>query len=134
MSLVRLDRPQPHTAVLTLDRPERDVVAGHRLREALDGAVRRDQVARAVHREHPGLGRAERVAAPLREHLVEAPDFRRIPAYADVTDEHELRTGSRQEGLLFAALMLIAKAASGLGPLVGGLVLKIAHFPENASA
>jgi glycoside/pentoside/hexuronide:cation symporter, GPH family len=53
---------------------------------------------------------------------------------ADVTDEHELRTGARQEGLLFAAMTLIAKAASGLAPLVAGLVIKLSGFPENARA
>jgi glycoside/pentoside/hexuronide:cation symporter, GPH family len=51
---------------------------------------------------------------------------------ASVTDEHELSTGERQEGLLFAAAMFISKAASGLGVLVAGLVVKVAGFPENA--
>ena len=52
---------------------------------------------------------------------------------ADVTDEHELRTGARQEGLLFSANALIAKASSGLGVLVSGLVIKLAAFPANAT-
>jgi Na+/melibiose symporter-like transporter len=51
---------------------------------------------------------------------------------ADITDEHELRTGARQEGLLFAAMTLIAKAASGLAPLVAGVVIHLADFPKNA--
>lgn len=51
---------------------------------------------------------------------------------ADVTDEHDLRTGVRQEGLLYSALTLITKAASGLGPLVAGIVLHLTGFPENA--
>jgi Na+/melibiose symporter-like transporter len=51
---------------------------------------------------------------------------------ADITDEHELRTGARQEGLLFAAMTLIAKAASGLAPLIAGTVIHLAGFPENA--
>ena len=51
---------------------------------------------------------------------------------ADITDEHELRTGARQEGLLFAAMTLIAKAASGLAPLLAGIVIHLADFPEDA--
>jgi GPH family glycoside/pentoside/hexuronide:cation symporter len=51
---------------------------------------------------------------------------------ADITDEHELRTGARQEGLLFAAMMLISKAASGLAPLVAGIVIKLSGFPDDA--
>jgi GPH family glycoside/pentoside/hexuronide:cation symporter len=51
---------------------------------------------------------------------------------ADVTDEHELRTGARQEGLLYAAMTFIAKSASGLAPLLAGTVIKLSGFPENA--
>lgn len=52
---------------------------------------------------------------------------------ADVTDEHELRTGARQEGLLFSASMFLTKAASGLGTLASGIIIKAAQFPENAT-
>ncbi len=52
---------------------------------------------------------------------------------ADITDEHELRTGTRQEGLLFSANAFIAKASSGLGVLVSGFVIKLAAFPANAT-
>jgi glycoside/pentoside/hexuronide:cation symporter, GPH family len=52
---------------------------------------------------------------------------------ADVTDEHELVTGARQEGLLFSASMFLQKAASGLGTLASGIIIKVVHFPENAT-
>jgi GPH family glycoside/pentoside/hexuronide:cation symporter len=52
---------------------------------------------------------------------------------ADITDEHELRTGVRQEGLLFSANAFIVKASSGLGVLVSGFVIKLAAFPANAT-
>jgi Na+/melibiose symporter-like transporter len=52
---------------------------------------------------------------------------------ADITDEHELKTGSRQEGLLFAANTFLMKAASGIGVLGAGLVIEAVDFPENAS-
>ena len=52
---------------------------------------------------------------------------------ADVTDEHELRVGARQEGLLFAANAFISKASSGLGVLVSGFVIKLAAFPAGAT-
>jgi Na+/melibiose symporter-like transporter len=51
---------------------------------------------------------------------------------ADITDEHELTTGARQEGLLFAANMFMSKAASGLGVLFAGFMIKLAHFPTAA--
>ena len=52
---------------------------------------------------------------------------------ADVTDEHELRTGSRREGLLFSANAFITKASSGLGVLVSGFVIKLSAFPAGAT-
>jgi glycoside/pentoside/hexuronide:cation symporter, GPH family len=52
---------------------------------------------------------------------------------ADVSDEHELSTGARQEGLLFSASMLLSKAASGIGTLVSGIIIKICHFPDKTS-
>jgi Na+/melibiose symporter-like transporter len=52
---------------------------------------------------------------------------------ADVTDEYELLTGSRQEGLLFSANMFLTKAASGLGTLVSGILIRVAQFPDNAT-
>jgi GPH family glycoside/pentoside/hexuronide:cation symporter len=52
---------------------------------------------------------------------------------ADVTDAHELLTGTRQEGLLFSAGMFLTKAASGIGTLVSGIIIKAAHFPEGAT-
>jgi Na+/melibiose symporter-like transporter len=52
---------------------------------------------------------------------------------ADVTDEHELTTGQRQEGLLFAAISFINKAGSGVGVLATGLVIKLLRFPPNAT-
>ena len=52
---------------------------------------------------------------------------------ADITDEHELRTGSRQEGLLYSANMLLDKAASGVGVFGASIVVKIANIPAGAS-
>jgi len=52
---------------------------------------------------------------------------------ADITDEHELRTGARQEGLLYSANMLLDKAASGLGVFCASIVIKIASIPAGAS-
>jgi len=52
---------------------------------------------------------------------------------ADVSDHHEYETGTQQEGMLFSASMFLTKAASGLGTLVSGLIIKAAHFPEGAT-
>jgi Na+/melibiose symporter-like transporter len=42
---------------------------------------------------------------------------------ADVADEHELRSGRRQEGIFFAALAFAVKATVGIGQFVAGLSL-----------
>ncbi len=44
---------------------------------------------------------------------------------ADVTDEHELRTGHRQEGIFFAALAFAIKATVGIGQFVAGVSLDV---------
>lgn len=51
---------------------------------------------------------------------------------ADVADEHELATGLRREGLLFAALSFAAKSTSGLGSLLAGVGLDWIDFPAQA--
>lgn len=52
---------------------------------------------------------------------------------ADLTDEQELRTGARQEGMFFAGVSFSGKAVSGLGTLLGGLVLSFIAFPTHLS-
>ena len=52
---------------------------------------------------------------------------------ADTLDQQELDTGRRQEGVFSAALSFSGKATSGLGVLVGGLVLQyLLAFPAGA--
>jgi Na+/melibiose symporter-like transporter len=50
---------------------------------------------------------------------------------ADTLDDHELRTGYRQEAMFNAALSLSGKAISGVGIMMGGLVLTLIQFPTN---
>jgi Na+/melibiose symporter-like transporter len=52
---------------------------------------------------------------------------------ADTIDENELRSGKRQEGLFNAAFGLTAKATSGLGGFVAGIVLDVVDFPTQAA-
>ena len=52
---------------------------------------------------------------------------------ADTIDENELRSGKRQEGLFNAAFGLTAKATSGLGGFVAGIVLDVVDFPTAAA-
>ena len=53
---------------------------------------------------------------------------------ADALDAQELTTGRRQEGVFSAALSFSAKATSGLGVLLGGLLLDyVVSFPRGAS-
>ena len=50
---------------------------------------------------------------------------------ADTLDDHELRTGYRQEGMFNAALSFSGKAVSGVGIMIGGLILTLIKFPTN---
>lgn len=51
---------------------------------------------------------------------------------ADISDEHELASGRRQEGIFFGALSFSGKGASGLGNLIGGIGLDLIVFPRDA--
>jgi glycoside/pentoside/hexuronide:cation symporter, GPH family len=52
---------------------------------------------------------------------------------ADVVEDSQLRTGRRAEGLFFAANSFVAKSVSGLGGLIGGVILTLVRFPAHAS-
>jgi GPH family glycoside/pentoside/hexuronide:cation symporter len=52
---------------------------------------------------------------------------------ADVVEDSERVTGRRSEGLFFAASSFMQKSASGLGLLLSGLILAVAHFPAKAN-
>lgn len=52
---------------------------------------------------------------------------------ADILDDHELRTRYRQEAMFSAALSFSGKAISGLGIVLGGVLLEMIHFPRNAA-
>jgi Na+/melibiose symporter-like transporter len=51
---------------------------------------------------------------------------------ADIADEHELHTGSRNEGVFFGALSFAAKSTSGLGSFIAGLGIDFIDFPTRA--
>ncbi|MEJ2089425.1 MAG: MFS transporter [Gammaproteobacteria bacterium] len=53
---------------------------------------------------------------------------------ADATDEHELRFGSRREGLYFSGLTFGGKCAIGLGSFVAGIGLDLIGFPTDLAA
>ncbi|HZZ87751.1 MAG TPA: MFS transporter, partial [Caulobacteraceae bacterium] len=50
---------------------------------------------------------------------------------ADVVEDSAVKTGVRAEGLLFAANGLVPKITTGLGGLVGNLMLEFVHFPAG---
>ncbi|MCY4015284.1 MAG: MFS transporter [Gammaproteobacteria bacterium] len=52
---------------------------------------------------------------------------------ADVADEHELETGIRREGVLYAVRAFSNKATAAFGTLFGGILLSAIDFPENAT-
>lgn len=51
---------------------------------------------------------------------------------ADVTDEHELNTGEREEGLFFSTMSFAYKCTVGLGYFLAGILLNIIAFPKQA--
>jgi Na+/melibiose symporter-like transporter len=51
---------------------------------------------------------------------------------ADVVEHSQIETGRRNEGLFFAAIGFVLKTVTGLGLLIGGLLLDYAQFPKNA--
>jgi GPH family glycoside/pentoside/hexuronide:cation symporter len=53
---------------------------------------------------------------------------------ADAADEHEQLFGARREGLYFAGISFSAKASSGIGALIAGLVLDLIQFPHGLAA
>ncbi|WP_173204254.1 MFS transporter [Sphingopyxis sp. BSNA05] len=55
-----------------------------------------------------------------------------VSMIADVTDQIQLETGYRSEGLLFSASTMVNKAVSGMGILLAGLLLAFVNFPDKA--
>lgn len=55
-----------------------------------------------------------------------------VSMVADVTDQIQLETGKRSEGLLFSAATMVSKAVSGMGIMMAGLLLAFVGFPEQA--
>ena len=51
----------------------------------------------------------------------------------DVTDEDELRSGRRREGVIFGAESFSWKALTGLGPLLAGIVIDVVGLSEKTS-
>ena len=51
---------------------------------------------------------------------------------AEVVEARELKTGRREEGVLASLQTFVEKASSGLGTLVGGVVLDWIRFPTQA--
>lgn len=50
---------------------------------------------------------------------------------ADILDDHELRTGHRQEAMFTAALSFSGKAVSSLGIMLGGFIITAIQFPTQ---
>jgi Na+/melibiose symporter-like transporter len=53
---------------------------------------------------------------------------------ADVAEDEAVKSGTRSEGLLFAASGLLPKFTAGFGGLVGNLMLELSHFPVGVKA
>jgi glycoside/pentoside/hexuronide:cation symporter, GPH family len=54
--------------------------------------------------------------------------------FADIADEHELETGERREGVIFAARAFCLKATGAIGVIIGGMLLDLIAFPRGATA
>ena len=54
--------------------------------------------------------------------------------FADISDEVELQTGVRREGVIYASRSFANKVTSAMGAILGGIVLDIIAFPRGAAA
>ncbi len=52
---------------------------------------------------------------------------------ADITDQHEAKYGSRNEGIYFAASSFASKAISGFGIVISGVVVDVAGIQRSAT-
>jgi Na+/melibiose symporter-like transporter len=52
----------------------------------------------------------------------------------DISDEVELESGKRQEGILYAAVSFMQKVNTGLGSFTAGLVLSFIGFQGSVSS
>ena len=52
-----------------------------------------------------------------------------VSIVADLLDDHELRTGYRQEGMFNAGLSFSGKAVTGVGIVLGGLMISLIQIP-----
>jgi Na+/melibiose symporter-like transporter len=52
---------------------------------------------------------------------------------ADIVDEHELKTGRRQEGIFFASVSFSGKFTTGIGNVVGGVALDLISWPRGVA-
>jgi Na+/melibiose symporter-like transporter len=50
---------------------------------------------------------------------------------ADLTEDAELRTGHRSEGVLLSVMSFLRKATQGLGTLCAGIILTVVDFPTQ---
>jgi Na+/melibiose symporter-like transporter len=53
---------------------------------------------------------------------------------ADITEDAQVKTGARSEGLLMAANSFIVKVTAGFATVLPGLILAAVHFPAKATA
>ena len=51
---------------------------------------------------------------------------------SDLTEQNELKTGRRNEGVILSTLSFLQKCAGALGTLLGGLIIDWIAFPEDA--
>jgi len=52
---------------------------------------------------------------------------------SDLTEQNELKTGRRNEGVILSTLSFLQKCAGALGTLIGGLIIDLIAFPKNAA-
>ncbi|MFK7978317.1 MAG: MFS transporter [Halioglobus sp.] len=82
---------------------------------------------------HPVLYPMMLLTAFLGVYCVIAVQVLSVSLIADLVDEQELKTQKRQEGIYFAASMFINKATTGLGALIGGIIIDLAGVQAGAA-
>lgn len=52
-----------------------------------------------------------------------------VSILGDISDEHELNTGKRREGVLYSSRTLFSKVSSAMGHILAGILLSVIAFP-----
>ena len=82
---------------------------------------------------HPLIYSLQVISTCISTFLIVSLQTISVSLIADILDEHELASGRRQEGTFFAAGSFIAKATTGMGALLAGVVIDLSGIEPGSA-